>query len=55
MGSSVEVLKLRRIRIRNDISFSRSAVEGPEGAEELEALREELCGLTRQIEEAEYK
>jgi len=55
MGSSVEGLKLRRIRVRNDISFSRCAGEGPERAEELEALHEELRGLNKQIEEAEYK
>ena len=49
------VVKLRRIRVRIDISFNQCAEEGPERAEELEALREELRGLNRQIEEAEYK
>jgi hypothetical protein len=55
MRSSVEGLKLRRIRLRNEISFSRWAEEGPASAEELGALHEELRGLNKQIEEAEYK
>jgi hypothetical protein len=56
MGSSVEGLKLRRMRVRNEISFNRGAGGGePERAEDLEALREELRGLSKQIEEAEHK
>jgi hypothetical protein len=55
MGSSVEGLKLCRIRLRNEASFSRGAEEGPASAEELGALHEELRGLNKQIEEAEYK
>jgi hypothetical protein len=55
MEPLVEGLKLRRIRVRNEISFSRCAGEGPERAEELEALRQELRGLNKQIEEAEHR
>jgi hypothetical protein len=54
MGSSVEGLKLRRMRVRNDISFNRNAGGGPERTEDLEALREELRELSKQIEEAEH-
>jgi hypothetical protein len=47
--SSIEVLKLRRMRVRNEISLS---TEGGAGrAEDLEALREELN--SKQIEHAE--
>ena len=53
MGSSVEGLKLRRMRIRNEISFNRSTEERTEWAEDLEALREELRRVSKQIEEAE--
>jgi hypothetical protein len=55
MESSVEGLKLRRMRVRNDVSFNRSAWGGPDRAEDLEALLEELRGLSKQIEEAEHK
>jgi hypothetical protein len=55
MGSSVEGLKLRRMRVRNEISFNWRAGGEPERAEDLEALREELRGLSKQIEEAEHK
>jgi len=54
IGSSVEGLKLRRIRVRNDISFNRSVGGGPDRGEDLEALLEELRGLSKQIEEAEH-
>jgi hypothetical protein len=54
MGSSVEGLKLRRMRVRNEISFSRSTEGGTERSEDLEALREELRRLSKQIEEAEH-
>jgi hypothetical protein len=53
MESSVEGLKLRRMRIRNEISFNRSTEERTEWAEDLEALREELRRVSKQIEEAE--
>jgi hypothetical protein len=53
MGSSVEGLKLRRMRIRNEISFNRRTEERTEWAEDLEALREELRRVSEQIEEAE--
>ena len=53
MGSSVEGLKLRRMRIRNEISFNRSTEGRTEWAEDLEALREELRRVSKQIEEAE--
>ena len=55
MGFSVEGLKLRRMRVRNEISFNRSARGGPERAEDLEARLEELRGLSKQIEETEHK
>ena len=42
MGPSVEGLKLRRMRIRNEISFNRSTEGRREWAEDMEALREEL-------------
>ena len=54
MGSSVEGLKLRRMRVRNEISCYRSTEGGTERAEDLEALREELHRLSKQIEEAEH-
>ena len=54
MGSSVEELKLRRMRIRNEISLNRSTEGGTERAEDLEALREELHRLSKQIEESEH-
>jgi hypothetical protein len=54
MGSSVEGLKLRRMRVRNEISFRRSTEGGAERSEDLEALREELRKLSKQIEEAEH-
>ena len=47
MGSSVEGLKLRRMRIRNEISFNRSTEERTEWAEDLEALREELRRVSK--------
>ena len=54
MGSSVEGLKLRRMRVRNEIFLNRSAEGGTERAEDLEALREELHRLSEQIEECEH-
>ena len=42
---SVEALKLRRMRVRNEISLSMDK-------EDLDALREELRRLSKQIEEA---
>ena len=54
MGFSVEGLKLRRMRVRNELSFNRNTEGEPERAEDLEALREELHRLNKQIEEAEY-
>jgi hypothetical protein len=53
MGSSVEGLKLCRMRIQNEISFNRSREKRTEWAEDLEALREELRKVSKQIEEAE--
>jgi hypothetical protein len=53
MGSSVEGLKLRRMRVRHEISCYRSTAGGTERVEDLEALREELRRLSKQIEEAE--
>ena len=54
MGSSVEGLKLRRMRVRNEISLNRSAEGRTERAEDLEALREELYRLSKKIEEGEH-
>jgi hypothetical protein len=54
MGFSVEGLKLRRMRVRNEISCYRSTERGTERAEDLEALREELHRLSKQIEETEH-
>jgi hypothetical protein len=51
MESSVEGLKLRRMRVRNELSCYRNR-EG-EQDENLEALREELHRLSEQIEEGE--
>jgi hypothetical protein len=48
----VEALKLRRIRLKNEISLSSEGGAGR--AEDLEALREELLRLSKQIEEAEH-
>jgi hypothetical protein len=53
MRPSVEALKLRRMRVRNEISLSMEG--GADRAEDLEALREELLRLGRQIEEAEHE
>ena len=55
MGFSVEGLKLRRMRVRNELSFNRNTEGEPERAEDLEALREELHRLSKQIEEAEHQ
>jgi hypothetical protein len=44
---SIEALKLRRMRVQNEISLSTDK-------EDLDALHEELCRLNRQIEEAEH-
>ncbi len=51
MSPAVESLKLRRIRVLNEISLS---TEG-ERVEDLEALREEILRLSKQIEEAEHE
>jgi hypothetical protein len=51
MESSIEALKLRRMRVRNEISLSTE--EGAGRAEDLEALLEELSSLSKQIEHAE--
>jgi hypothetical protein len=48
---SIEALKLRRMRVRNEISLSTE--EGAGRAEDLEALHEELSSLSKQIEDAE--
>jgi hypothetical protein len=51
MESSIEALKLRRMRVRNEISLSTEG--GADRAEDLETLREELSSLSKQIEHAE--
>jgi hypothetical protein len=45
---SAEALKLRRMRVQNEISLSTDK-------EDLDALHEELCRLNQQIEEAEHR
>jgi hypothetical protein len=40
------------MRVQNEISLSTEG--GADSAEDLEALREELRGLSKQIEEAEH-
>jgi hypothetical protein len=51
MSPVVESLKLRRIRVLNEISLSKQGETGR--AEDLDALLEELRILNREIEEAE--
>jgi hypothetical protein len=53
MESSVEGLKLRRMRVRNELSCYRNREGEQERAEDLEALREELQRLSKRIEEGE--
>jgi len=53
--SSIEGLKLRRVWVRNDISFNRNVGGGTERTEDLGTLREELRELTKEIEEAEHQ
>jgi hypothetical protein len=52
VSPAVESLKLRRMRVRNEISLSTEG--GADRAEDLEALLEELRRLSKQIEEAEH-
>ena len=49
---SIEALKLKRMRVRNEISFLRSqyACGGSEQKDELDALKEELAKLDKEIE-----
>src|SRR6266446_65250 len=47
---SEEALKLRRMRVRNEISLITEG--GTDRGEDLEALREDLRRLSKQIEEA---
>jgi hypothetical protein len=49
--SSIEALKLRRMRVRDEISLSKEGGAGR--AEDLEALREEFSSLSKEIEHAE--
>jgi hypothetical protein len=50
MEPSLEALKLRRMRVLNEIASSNG---GGDRTEDLEALREELLRLNEQIERAE--
>ena len=50
MESSVEALRLRRMRVRNEISLTKKESDR---AEDLKELREELLILSKQIEEIE--
>jgi len=49
MESSEEALRLRRMRIQNEISLTKK--REPDRAEDLEALREDLLILSKRIEE----
>jgi hypothetical protein len=51
--SSIEALKLRRMRVQNEISLSKEGEGGAGRAEDLEALREEFSSLSKEIEHAE--
>ena len=51
MESSAEALRLRRMRVQNEISLTKK--READRAEDLEALREELLRLSKQIEEIE--
>jgi hypothetical protein len=51
MELSVEVLRLHRMRVQNEISIATK--KRTDRAEDLEALREELLRLSEQIEEVE--
>jgi hypothetical protein len=51
MESSVEALRLRRMRVHNEISLTKE--KEADRAEDLEALREELLRLSKQIDEVE--
>jgi len=47
----VEALRLRRMRVQNEISLTKE--KEADRAEDLEALREELLRLSKQIDEVE--
>ena len=47
----MEALRLRRMRVQNEISLTKK--EEADRAEDLEALREELLRLSKQIKEIE--
>lgn len=49
MDAECEALKLRRIRIRNEIAFLRN-YEGADREQQERALRDELHALNAQIE-----
>jgi uncharacterized protein involved in exopolysaccharide biosynthesis len=51
MEPSVEALRLRRMRVQNEISLAKK--READRAEDLEALREELLRLSKQIKEIE--
>ena len=51
MEPSVEALRLRRMRVQNEIFLTKK--READRAEDLEALREELLRLSEQIKEIE--
>ena len=51
MEPSVEALRLRRMRVQNEISLTKK--READRAEDLEALREKLLRLSEQIKEIE--
>jgi hypothetical protein len=53
MEVSLERLKLRRIRLRNEIAFRGKPDTRTQQAEDIEALHEELQQLSQQIQDAE--
>jgi hypothetical protein len=53
MEPSVEALRLRRMRLQNEISLAKKREAEADRAEDLEALREEMLRLSEQIKEIE--
>lgn len=52
-ATDIEVLKLKRIRVRTEIAFLRNYECCPDHDEQERALKDELHGLDDEIEKAE--
>ena len=52
-ATDIETLKLKRMRVRNEISFLRNYECCPDHDEQEHALKDELHGLDDEIERAE--